>query len=273
MKKCFAGIFFILLIISFTGLSSCQNRKAENQIKDREQKEIGKLTDSIKANVYPLPTSAAVIKMLTELEVGYNPGIANPIANVKKYFSSNKRALNMGVYGADLSYATLYNVEQQVANYLDAIRSLANELNMAQIYKQELYDSIRKNFDDRDKLVSILTDAFNNTYGYLSDNEQQNLALLVVGGAWVEGMYLTTNITEASYNVAGIAKVLLDQQNSFNTYLQITEPYLSDPNVGDFVKSLDPIKKVYEKLTTSLTDKDIKDITTAIAGIREKVVE
>jgi hypothetical protein len=271
MKKIFTGILFALLIISFS--TSCGNRKAEKQEKIMEQQEIGKLTDSIEANVYPLPTSAEVIKMLTELEVGYNPGNANPVANVKKYFSSNKRAINLGVYGADLSYATLYNVNQEVINFLDAIRALSNELNMSKIYDERLYDSIRVNFDNRDKLVKILTTAFNDTYAYLSENDQQSLALLVVGGAWVEGMYLTTNVTEASYNVAGIAKVLLEQQNSFNTYLDITKTYINDPAVADFVKTLDPIKNVYSHLSTSLTEKDIKEITTAITGIREQIIQ
>jgi hypothetical protein len=53
---------------------------------------------------------------------------------------------------------------------------------------------------------------FNDSYTYLSENEQQSLALLVVGGAWVEGMYLYTHVSETAYNVAGISGVLLDQK-------------------------------------------------------------
>ena len=78
--------------------------------------------------------------MLTELEVGYIIGISNPVENTKKYFSSTTRAINLGVYGADLSYATLYNMQQEVINYLNAIRSLSNELNMSKIYNEDLYD-------------------------------------------------------------------------------------------------------------------------------------
>ena len=100
----------------------------------------------IESNVYPLPTSAEVIKMLTDLEVGYIFGISNPVENTKKYFSSTARAINLGVFGADLSYATLYNIQQEVINYLDAIRSLANELNMSKIYDETLYDKIKAEF-------------------------------------------------------------------------------------------------------------------------------
>ena len=40
---------------------------------------------------------------------------------------------------------------------MDAIRSLANELNMSKIYNEDLYNKIKQNFDNRDELVKILT--------------------------------------------------------------------------------------------------------------------
>lgn len=264
-----------MLVVSFTCLNSCKNRagKAEKLERQRiELEQVKTLESEIEKNVYPLPTSAEVIKMLSDLQVGFIMGISNPVENSKRYFSSTARALNLGVYGADLSYATLYNVQQEVINYLNAIRVLANELNMSKIYDETLYERIRTNFDDRDQLVGILTDAFNDTYAYLSENDQQALALLVVGGAWVEGMYLTTHVSEAAYQIAGISRVLLDQKESFELYLDITAPYMDDPAVKEFVTLLEPMKKVYEGLTTSLTNQNIIDITNAIAGIRSKVV-
>jgi ribosomal protein S11 len=144
---------------------------------------------------------------------------------------------------------------------------------MSKIYNEELYNKIKQNFDNKNELVKILTSSFNDTYSYLSDNDQQPLALLVVGGAWVEGMYLTTHVSEAAYQVAGISKVLLEQKKSFEMYLEITKPYLSDPNVENFVKLLDPVKKVYEGLSTSLTEQNIKDITKVINDVREQIVK
>jgi uncharacterized membrane-anchored protein YhcB (DUF1043 family) len=273
MKKIFAGVIITMLIISSVAYTSCKNRAAQKEQQQEEVDQVGKIEKQIESNVYPLPTSAEVIKMLTDLEVGFIIGISNPVENVKKYFSSTTRAINLGVYGADLSYATLYNMQQEVINNMSAIRSLANELNMSKIYNEELYEKIKQNFDNRDQLVSILTSAFNDTYSYLADNDQQPLALLVVGGAWVEGMYLTTHVSEAAYQVAGISKVLLEQKKSFELYMEITQPYINDASVSDFVKQLEPIKKVYEGIGTSLTEQNIKDITAAITSVRDKVFE
>ena len=273
MKKIFSGFILPMLIISSMCLVSCKDKASSKQQKKVEKEQVKEIQGQIETNVYPLPTSAEVIRMLTQLEVGYMIGISNPVENSKKYFSSSTRAINLGVFGADLSYATLYNMQQEVINYLDAIRSLANELNMAKVYNEDLYNKIKLNFDNRDELVKILTSAFNETYAYLSDNDQQPLALLVVGGAWVEGMYLTTHVSEAAYQVAGISKVLLEQKKSFETYIEITKPYLTDPSVADFVKLLDPVKKVYAGLGTSLTEQNIKDITKVIVDLREQIVK
>jgi hypothetical protein len=273
MKKIFAGFILPFLIISFMCLVSCKNKSASKQQEKTEKEQVKEIEGQIETNVYPLPTSAEVVRMLTELEVGYMVGITNPVANTKKYFSSYSRALNLGAFGADLSYATLYNQQQQVLNYLDAIRSLTNELNMSKVYNEDIYTQIKQNFDNRDTLVVILTKTFNDTYVWLAENDQQPLALLVVGGAWVEGMYLTTHVSEAAYQVAGIAKVLLEQKKSFETYLEITKPYLNDPSVGDFVKLLEPVKQVYAGLSTSLTEQNIKDITKVIVDLRDKIVQ
>lgn len=272
MKKRIAVVILPVLIAVIILSPSCKNRAADKEQKKVEIEQVKTLESEIGKNVYPLPTSAEVIKMLTELQVGYIVGISNPVENAKKYFTGTNRAINMGVYGADLSYATLYNMQQEVINYLDAIRVLANELNMSEVYDETLYDNIKANFDNREALVKILTDAYNNTYAKLSENNQQTLALLVVGGAWVEGMYLTTHVSEAAYQVSGIARVLLEQKASFELFLEITKPYEQDPGISDFLKILDPVKQVYSTIETSLTNENIIDLTKAIEGVRAQIV-
>ena len=272
MKKAIAVLILPMILISFSCITGCKNSTKREQ-KKVELEQVKVIEGQIESNVYPLPTSADVIKMLYELEVGYIFGISNPVENAKKYFSSTSRAINMGIYGADLSYATIYNMNQEVINFMGAIRSLANELNMSKIYDETLYEKIKQNFDNKDELVKILTTAFNNTYNYLSENDQQALALLVVGGAWVEGMYLTTHVSEAAYNIAGISKNLLEQKKSFELFLEVTKPYENDPIISDFLKQLNPVKEVYKGIGTSLTDQNIKDITGAIGMVREQLVQ
>ena len=36
----------------------------------------------------------------------------------------------------------------------------------------------------------------------------RHLRLLVVGGAWVEGMHLSVNVSESAYDAAGFSKIV-----------------------------------------------------------------
>lgn len=262
----------ITVVFLLFALVSCKNKsKSSDGQQQIDIQEVEQLTKEIEEAVYPLPTSAEVIRMLTELEVGYMIGISNPPDNVKNYVTSKSKAINLGIYGADLSYATLYNMNQDVINYLDAIRSLANDLNMSKLYNQRLYDEIKNSFDNRDKLVEILRGAFNGTYKYLSENDQQAQALMVVAGAWVEGMYITTHISESVYHVEGIVKVLLEQKKSFELFIELARPHQDDPAVNEILIMFEPMTKIYEGLDTSLSLKNVQDITAEIEVLRDKM--
>lgn len=266
-------VFIPVFLISVIAVNSCKSGKDKKDQKKIEIVEIDDISSEIEKAIYPLPTSVEVIKMLTELEVGYIIGVSNSVDNAKNYITSKSQAINMGIYGADLSYATLYNMNQDVINYLDAIRGLANDLNMSKIYSKALYEEIKESFDNRDMLVSLLTKSFNNTYSYLTDNDQQSLALMVVAGAWVEGMYITTHISESVYHVEGIVKVLLEQKESFELFLEIAAPHSEDPVVKEILDILDPIREVYETVEEGgLTMKNVEDITAVINSVREKLV-
>ncbi len=272
MKRVFVIVISLVFITSFVFVS-CKNRKKDQGQKEIQIDEIVELDKEIEKAVYPLPTSAEVIKMLTELEVGYIIGLSNPLENAANYITSKSQAINLGIYGADLSYATLYNMNQDVINYLDVIRKLSNSLKISKIYSKALYEEIKNSYDNRDHLVSLLTSAFNDTYSYLTDNDQQSLALLVVAGAWVEGMYITTNISESVYHVEGIVKVLLEQKESFELFLKIAGPYSDDPVVKEMLDLLQPVKQVYEGVEDdSLTLKNVEDITEAVASVRDILI-
>jgi len=272
MKRIFIQVFLPLLVLAAIGLGSCKSCNTDEQ-QSIVLDERAKIEKSIEKSVYPLPTSAEVMKLLNDLEIGYMIGISNPVEKASGYLTSKDRAVNLGIYGADLSYATLYNMQQDVINYLNAVRILANELSMSQIYDENLYTSIKENFDNKDNLVALLTDAFNKTYGYLSENDQESLALLVVGSSWVEGMYITTNISESVYDVEGIVKVFLEQKNSFDLFIDIAKPHADDPLIGEFLKALEPIGNVYAGIETSLTEKNVMDIKKTIESVREKLTK
>jgi len=273
MKTIFAKILVAVMIVTVTGAYSCKNRGETKNQKKINMVELENLEQKIEENVYPLPTSAEVIKKLADMDLGYILGSTNPPDNARNYVESYNRSVNLGVYGADLSYATLYNMQQDVIDYLSAIRILALEQNLSKIYDESLYDRIKANFDNRDTLVTILTSAFDNTYSYMVDAGQANLALLMVGGAWVEGMYLTLAVSESGGHLSGFESVLLNQKKSFELFEELSRPHAEDPLVARLLAVVQPVRDVYATLGTSLTMENIEAMKKAINAVRSELIK
>ena len=70
MKKALALIMIPVLVLGLAVLGSCKNRSEKKEQKIVEMSQVKTIENEIEKNVYPLPTSAEVIKMLSELEVG-----------------------------------------------------------------------------------------------------------------------------------------------------------------------------------------------------------
>lgn len=273
MKRTFSKILVVALMLTVAGAYSCKNMGESKKQKELNTLEKQSIEDQIKEQVYPLPTAVEVVKKLSDLDLGYIIGVANPPANGKNYVTSYNKAINLGIYGTDLSYATIYNMQQDVIDYMEAMRTLANDLNLSKIYDESLYDVIKDNFDNRDSLVTILTGAFDKTYAYMLDAGQTNLALLMVGGAWVEGMYLTTHVSEEGAHVTGFETALLEQKKSFDMFEEISKPHAEDPLVSQLLKTLQPVRDVYSTLGTSLTLQNIEDLKKAVGEVRSALVK
>lgn len=273
MKKTITKILVAVMILAVAGAYSCKNRSNTQKMKELNEIEKEGLEQKIEENVYPLPTSAEVLKKLADLDLGYILGATNPPANARNYVSSYTRSVNLGVFGADLSYATLYNMQQDVIDYLEALRTLAGDLNLQKIYDESLYDLIRENFDNRDTLVTVLTDAFDRTYSLMVDGGQVNLALLMVGGAWVEGMYLTLAVSESGAHVSGFESVLLEQKKSFGLFEELAVPHSDDALVAKMLSDMTPIRDMYATLGTSLTMQNIEDLKKAVNTVRAELIK
>ena len=101
------GLICLLII----GLIACTSRTDKTGSKELEAAESDTLKDAVIESIsgYPLPTAFEITNMLNEAGAPYILSISNPASNAGNYFTQVEKAINLGVYGADLSYASTYD--------------------------------------------------------------------------------------------------------------------------------------------------------------------
>jgi hypothetical protein len=148
-------------------------------------------TMKIDGEIISIPSPTLLATLLLKANVPFNRDAVNPIANQNNYSVETKKALNLGVYGADLAYMANYEQGQTNSDYFDVIARLAGELGILDHLDKSVVSRLNNNINNRDSLLALNASFFQSTDKYLKSNERGDLASLVLIGGWVEAMHLS----------------------------------------------------------------------------------
>ncbi len=224
--------------------------------------------------VYPLPTTFEVTEMLNRIGAGYILTLSNPTGNVNKYLTEKKQALNLGVYGADLSYASTYNQKQETINYMEVSKKLVDALNISAALPLDIVEQVDQNQDNKEKLVDIITNTFYNTYNYLNVNGRASVSMLVLSGSWVEALYIATHISEDTYQNKEMVQIVMEQKSSLNKLYSLMKVLESDPQVKEVMQQLQPLYDIYAKMEVdAISEEQMNSIISEVTKIRDEFVK
>ncbi len=272
-KRWVNKISFLSVMLTVLMIVSCKsgNKTGDDQIAaDSLNKDL--LASDIKAVLYPLPAPFELTKMLNDIGAKYSSKILNPAGNAEKYVTEQKKALNLGVYAADLSYAATFQQQQDIQTYLSSIKTLADELGVTYDYSKLLSDDYKTKFENKDSLTNIVTNTIYDTYQYLEQKSNPDLAVDMVAGVWVELMYIATNISEDSYNFTGIVDIISKQKDSYEKVMSLLTTRNGNADIKDLETRLSVLKPVFDKVDQGLTQADYAVILKTIKEVRNSLI-
>jgi hypothetical protein len=260
--------------------SACQSGKKKEGTKEEKKSasvqkiEKKEIEQDVREFVYPLPTSFEVTEMLNRIGASYILTLSNPAEDVDKYLTEKKQALNLGVYGADLSYASTYNQTQETMTYMEASGKIIDALNISSSLPSDIVEQIEQNEDDKDKLVEIITNTFYDTYDYLNTNKRASVSMLVLAGSWVEALYIATNISEDTYQNKEMVKIVMEQKSSLNKLLDLMKTHDEDEAVKGVLSQLKPLADVYNMVeNNAISESQMNIIIKEVREVRTDFVK
>ncbi|MGL1887388.1 MAG: hypothetical protein OCD76_12815 [Reichenbachiella sp.] len=256
-------IIFSILIVACGGKK--EEKVTTSNVKEKVEKEFN----------YPIPTSYEVTTLLQEANAAFVLNVTNPIENVDKYETQRSKALNLGIYGADLSYASTYNMNTETMAFLKVSKQLIDGLEIPGVFNEAMVARVEENIDNQDSLILIITESFYNTYEQLNQTGQDKISFLVVTGSWIEGLYITTQLAVSSNYDPKIMSIIADQKNAADILAKSALQYGDDKDVSSIMPLLNFMKLAYEGVDTAvgITEGQLNDITANIVSTRNEIIE
>lgn len=252
-------IFFLFLFGFGFVFNACnQDKKAvrkaikeEKSILEQEFEIDEELVDEFnkaKQIFYALPSPVEIAMLIKRAGTEFNSTLLNDTEKGSNYSFTYSKALNFGVYGADLSYASLFEQSQVAIKYIMVSKKLANELDIIEFLNNDIVTRMENNINNRDSSMNIITEVFMSSNEYLKESGRPDIAAIVIAGGWIEGLYIATELAkESPYNNELIDRII-DQKLSLATLISLLESYSNKKDVMKVLKLVKEIQIIYNKV-------------------------
>lgn len=231
--------------------SSCGSDEANTDGNTQDTETTGTEGQSAKNVFYSIPSPIELATLVKKAGAVYDPKLLNDPENISKYNTSGKQALNLGVYGTDLSMTTIFDRTQESIFYLKSARRMADALGITGAFSDETINNMESNQGNHDSLLGIITDSYFATDEYLKENQRPGVSALIMAGGWIEGLYLGTQLAKSTKNNAEIVKRIGDLKGSLDNLVMLLGIYKDDAEVAKILTDLEALKKVYDEMSVS----------------------
>ncbi len=282
MKKLFYATGISLSVI----LSSCGDKAAEETTENIV--ETPKDTTPVTVNeetkfkfdfaIANIPSPVGSINELSGWGVDYNNTML--IDPKKPMNTSNEfyKALSLGIYNIDMSYAMVNNKGEDVLKYMKNVVVTSEALGLKSAVDQMVGKRAEKNLANKDSLLKISDEIFVKSDSYLRTNERVYTASAIFAGSWVESLFLTCKITEGVKDPAVKEKAykhLWDQRYYLKNLTDLLNDY---KDKKECVALNDELKKIHADIDDikdpkEMTDAKFKVISEKIYALRASITK
>ena len=230
-------------------LASCGNSSEENAQaeKQKPKADSSNLAVGVNGKVFIIPSPLQTALLIQKSGATYNKEMLNATDKVNSYSTKLQKCLNLGIYGADLGYTTLYNQTQDALIYFKATNTLANDLGLSSAFDKSLIERFQKNLGQKDSMLSLVSVAYRASNDFLKHNDRTEEASLIIAGGWIETLQFAINVMKTKGN-DDVKRRIAEQKNTLNNLLALLSAYQGNEEFAELIQKLNDLKSEYDKV-------------------------
>ncbi|MCS7017821.1 MAG: hypothetical protein RMJ87_02650 [Cytophagales bacterium] len=300
MKRLYLS--FSLVLVLACGANTADNNKqqaADPLVQAANEPALPQISDDLVANIMQsIPSPIETSFLIKGIGAPYNVSNLNDHNLVSNYNTNYSQALNLGVYSTDLGFANLYDKNQDVLNYLNAVKKLADNLGIGQYFDYKTIKELASTSGNVEQLLQLTQQNLEKIHNHLNEQKRESLTILILTGGWVEALYLTTLVYQKTNNKE-LRDRIGEQKIALEQILTILDVYKTKPNFANLIADLKELSKIYSKVqikttvgkptqkvvngeiitedntvsTVIIQDADVQEITSMVRSIRNKIIK
>lgn len=177
--------------------------------------------------LFSLPSPYQISLLLEQSGIPYNKDILHTTRKASDYVDNFSKAVNFGIYGADLGYINIYGQTQDAASYFAVLKIISQDIGLYNAMDKPTIQRIEANIENRDSLLLIVSNTYRKIDNYLKSNDRENTGALILAGGWVESIYILTQQIQANTSNELMARIS-EQKRPLENLIKLLVPYSNE---------------------------------------------
>lgn len=212
---------------------------------------------NVSGKLFSIPSPVQTAKLIQDAGVPFNRELLSDVSKMTEHRTKAAQAMNLGVYGTDMAYSSLYEDGQSALKYFKGVDRLSSAVGVRGAINPDLIKRLGSNVGNADSLLMLSGKFYREADNYLKDNDRVDIAAYVLLGGWVEATYLTAAAaaagTEASRNR------LAEQKMTVKTLREAVEQTADQTFLdGEIMERLYFLEELYVRVKTQYTFNEAK---------------
>jgi hypothetical protein len=270
----FIKTFFIISVaLAIFSCNRSGSQKGELSVDDFSvDADIFEDISTAKKIFYSLPSPLETAMLIKTAGADYNEQLLNPLENADNYTTNKKKALNLGIYTTDLSYASLFDQPQTSINYMNAAKKMADGLGILDAIDETTLKTLEDNLGNKEKIMDIISETFMSSSSYLKDNDRPEIATIVLIGGWIEGLYIaTTLVGDSPIEGNKLVDRIVDQRLSYDIMLKLMDEYKDHEDIDMLKVQMTNLDAIMQRIV--IKSSEIETSTDEATNVTTLLVE
>lgn len=243
VKPTLLGVLLLGLIAACSSGNGDQKNEIDQDLLDPNKS----LNANFDGKIFSIPSPMQTALLLEEVNAPFKEAYLNKVNNVGNYSTEIQKALNLGVYGTDLGYLSIYKQNSLSLSYFSTVEKLTTSLGLEGAFDKTFMKRFEKNSTNKDSMMVIVSDAFKKSDNFLKSNDRKTTSALILVGGWIESMYLACEIN-ASKNTPKIVQRIGEQQVTLTTIIEILEKYNKEKSLDKLIEQMKDLKVDFDQI-------------------------
>ncbi|MCB0762633.1 MAG: hypothetical protein KDC12_13985 [Flavobacteriales bacterium] len=261
-----ASVFlFSLLLVSCESDSGNHEEQVIDTNTTQDESESQRAA-KVKKIFYTIPSPVEMAAIIKKSGASFDKAMLNDVNKANNYTGAKSQALNLGIYGADLSYSSMFDQNQEAIYFLSASQKLAKDLGVEDAIDGKIIERMNNNTENRDSLLQIMSEAYWSLNGYLKKDGREEISGLVIAGGWVEGLHLAcSHLTPDNME---LKKRIAEQKYALKDLISLLKSYEGKEILDSIVADLESVQEIFNgiKINKGKTETSQDESGTTVIG-------